>query len=118
MGVHSNVHIPGESWPNWIWYAIEFAIVLAISMLVARAITDSLVETVALSLGHGDALDSFAGLTIYSAKFQSLPDEIESQIVGFLNWIFYGVVAAIFLGWYIGIRSLILKKIILGNKYY
>ncbi len=114
---HDNVHIPSESWPNWIWYAIEFAIVLAISMLVARAITDSLVETVAISLGHGEALDSFAGLTIYSAKFQSLPDEIESQIVGFLNWIFYGIVAAVFLGWYIIIRTLILKKPILETRY-
>jgi len=117
VGVHNNVFIPNESWPNWIWYAIEFAIVLAISMLVARAITDSLVETVAISLGHGEALDSFAGLTIYSTKFQSLPDEIESQIVGFLNWIFYGIVAAIFLGWYIIIRSLILKKPILETRY-
>lgn len=86
-------------------------------MLVARAITDSLVETVAISLGHGEALDSFAGLTIYSAKFQSLPDEIESQIVGFLNWIFYGIVAAVFLGWYIIIRTLILKKPILETRY-
>ena len=117
MGVHDNIHIPRESFPNWIWYGIEFAIVLAVSMLIARAITDSLVETVAFSLGHGDALDSFAGLTISSAKFQSLPDEIEAQIVGFLNWIFYGIVAAIFLGWYIIIRTLILKKPILETRY-
>lgn len=117
MGVHNNVHIPRESWPNWIWYAIEFAIVLAISMLIAREITNSLVETVAISLGHGGELDSFAGLTIYSEKFQSLPDEIEGQIVSFLNWIFYGIVAAIFLGWYIIIRTLILKKPILETRY-
>lgn len=42
MGVHGNVHVPKESWPNWIWYAIEFGIVLAISMLVSREITDSI----------------------------------------------------------------------------
>ena len=35
------VHIPKESWPNWTWYAIEFGIVIAISMLVSREITNS-----------------------------------------------------------------------------
>lgn len=42
MGVHNNVHIPSESWPNWTWYAIEFGIVLAVSMLVSQAVTDSI----------------------------------------------------------------------------
>ncbi len=42
MKAHNNVHIPKESWPNWIWYTIEFGIVLAISMLVSREITDSI----------------------------------------------------------------------------
>ena len=42
MGAHSNVHIPKESWPHWTWYALEFGIVLAISMLVSREITDSI----------------------------------------------------------------------------
>ena len=35
-------HIPKESWPHWTWYAIEFGIVLAISMLVSREITNSI----------------------------------------------------------------------------
>ena len=42
MGSHSNIHIPKESWPHWTWYAIEFGIVLAVSMLVSREITDSI----------------------------------------------------------------------------
>lgn len=42
MGVHNNVHIPSESWPYWTWYAIEFGIVLAVSLLVSREITDSI----------------------------------------------------------------------------
>ena len=42
MGVHNNVHIPKESWPSWIWYAIEFFIVLAISMVIAQQVTDSI----------------------------------------------------------------------------
>jgi len=42
MGAHDNIHIPKESWPHWTWYAIEFGIVLAISMLVSREITNSI----------------------------------------------------------------------------
>lgn len=42
MAVHNNVHIPSESWPGWTWYAIEFGIVMAVSMLLSREITDSI----------------------------------------------------------------------------
>lgn len=42
MGAHPNVHVPKESWPNWTWYALEFGIVLATSMLISREITDSI----------------------------------------------------------------------------
>ena len=42
MGVNPYVHIPKESWPSWTWYAIEFGIVMAISMLVSREITNSI----------------------------------------------------------------------------
>lgn len=83
MGTHNNVHVPKESWPHWIWYAIEFGIVLAISMLVSREITDS----------------------------------IEGLDPSTQNWVFYSIVGGIFLGWYIIIRGLILKKNILENKY-
>ena len=44
MGVHDNVHIPKESWPHWTWYALEFGIVLAISMLVSREVTNSFAD--------------------------------------------------------------------------
>lgn len=42
MVTHNNVHIPKESWPRWTWYAIEFFIVLATSLLVSREITNSI----------------------------------------------------------------------------
>ena len=42
MGIHSNIHIPKESWPSWTWYAIECIIVLAISMITSSKITDSI----------------------------------------------------------------------------
>lgn len=41
MGLPPYAHVPKESWPSWTWYAIEFGIVLAVSMLVSREITDS-----------------------------------------------------------------------------
>ena len=44
MGAHNNVHIPSESWPRWTWFAIEFGIVLAASMLISREITNSIEE--------------------------------------------------------------------------
>jgi len=28
VGAHNNVHVPKESWPAFLWYAIEFFIVL------------------------------------------------------------------------------------------
>ena len=42
MGANPYVHIPKESWPSWTWYAIEFGIVIAISMLVSKEITNSI----------------------------------------------------------------------------
>jgi len=38
---HDNIHIPSESFPHWIWFVIEFAIVLAVSALLSREITGS-----------------------------------------------------------------------------
>lgn len=39
MVAHDNIHIPSESFPHWIWFVIEFAIVLAVSALLSREIT-------------------------------------------------------------------------------
>ena len=41
MGTHNNVHVPSESWPYWTWFAIEFGIVLAVSMLASRELVGS-----------------------------------------------------------------------------
>ena len=41
---HPNVHVPKESWPRWTWFALEFGLVLAVSMLVSREITNSIEE--------------------------------------------------------------------------
>jgi len=39
---HDNIHIPSESFPHWIWFIIEFAIVLAVSALLSREITEAI----------------------------------------------------------------------------
>ena len=39
MVTHDNIHVPSESFPHWIWFVIEFAIVLAVSALLSREIT-------------------------------------------------------------------------------
>jgi len=39
---HDNIHIPSESFPHWIWFVIEFAIVLAVSALLSREITEAI----------------------------------------------------------------------------
>ena len=83
MGVNPYIHIPKESWPNWIWYAIECIAVIAISMLTSSKITNSI---------------------------EGLTPEVQ-------NYVFMGIVGAFFLIWYVGIRSLVLKKKILRNSY-
>ncbi len=42
MGVHDNIHIPKESFPHWIWYAIECVILIVISFAVAVKTADSI----------------------------------------------------------------------------
>ncbi len=113
MGVHNNVHIPRESWPHWTWYAIEFGIVLAVSMLVARELTDLMLGNIAGAMGYGAALESWAGINIHSDEFLALEAAIRSPIASISNWVFYGFVGAVFGGWYIVIRGFILKKRIL-----
>ena len=114
MVAHDNVHIPSESWPNWTWYAIEFGIVFAISLVIGWKVSDQILYNVAAVLGHGDALESWVGISVHSAEFKALDDAIEGKIVSISNWIFYGIVGTIFGAWYLVIRGFILKKKILG----
>lgn len=83
MGVHNNVHIPKESWPYWTWFAIEFGIVLATSMLISREIVNY----------------------------------IENLSPDMQNWVFFSIVGAIFAGWYLVLRKIVIKKKILENPY-
>ncbi len=42
MVTHDNIHIPKESFPHWIWYAIECVILIVISFAVAVKTADSI----------------------------------------------------------------------------
>ncbi len=35
VGTHNNIHVPKESWPYFLWYAIEFFITLAAGLLIS-----------------------------------------------------------------------------------
>lgn len=84
MGVHNNVHIPGESWPHFTWLAIEFFVVLAGAALGSRELTNLIAKDAAPAMQ---------------------------------NWYFFGIIAAIILVWYVGIRHGILRKKILETRY-
>ncbi|MEO2265084.1 MAG: hypothetical protein ABGW49_04265 [Nitrosopumilus sp.] len=82
MGVHPNIHIPKESWPHWIWYAIECVLLIAISLITSSKITNSI---------------------------EGLTPEVQ-------NYMFIGIMGIFFLVWYVGIRRLVLTKV-LRNGY-
>ena len=42
MVAHDNIHIPTESFPHWIWFVIEFAIVLAVSAILSKEATGAI----------------------------------------------------------------------------
>jgi hypothetical protein len=44
MGVHNNVHVPKESFPQFLWYAIEFFIVVGVSIGIAMNSINYFVE--------------------------------------------------------------------------
>ncbi len=114
MGAHNNVHIPGESWPGWTWYAIEFGIVLAVAMVISWKVSDAILPNIAAAVGHGGVLESWENINIHSDEFKALEAAIENRIIFASNWVFYSILGAVFAGWYILIRGFALKKRILN----
>lgn len=106
MVTHDNIHIPSESFPHWIWFVIEFFIVLAVALGISSQITPAFQEMV-----QSPTLicEQKSHITECSLSEETAPDE------GILNWIFWSIVAGIFLAWYIIIRGIILKKSIFEN---
>ncbi len=110
MTAHDNISVPSESWPNWIWYAIEFALVFIASMVIAQQISDAILYNVAAALGYGDALESWQGVTVMTSAFQDIPMDVQGKIAATSNWIFYIIFAGFFGIWYMGLRRIVLKK--------
>jgi hypothetical protein len=83
MGVHNNAHVPKESFPTFLWYAIEFFIVLGVAI----------------------------GISMNSMSY--------FQKIGFTedmtDWIFWGIIGAVFLVYYLIVRNFILKRPILSK---
>ena len=103
-----NAHIPKNSWPSFSWYVIEFAIVFAVANLIAFQIIPAVDEMI----GQQNLLicEQVSWLS------KCAPSEEKMSDIGLLNWVYWSIVGAVFLGWYLLIRGLILKKPIMGNR--
>ena len=104
MPARNNVHVPKESWPKFSWFVIEFAIVMAVAVLIAWQ-TNPLYEDFVVMKGWD--CDQVSQVTDCSgAEEPTINPEA-------LNWIFWGTVGAVFLVWYLLIRGIVLKKYVL-----
>jgi hypothetical protein len=83
MGVHNNAHVPKESFPTFLWYAIEFFIVLGAAI--------------------GISMNSMS-------YFQKIGFTVDMT-----DWIFWGIIGAVFLVYYLIVRNFILKRPILSK---
>ncbi len=83
MGVHNNAHVPKESFPTFLWYAIEFFIVLGAAIGISM-----------LSMSYFQKMRFTEDMT---------------------DWIFWGIIGAVFLVYYLIIRNFILKRPILSK---
>ena len=104
MTSHDNVHIPKESWPRFSWFLIEFALVMAVALVIAWQ-TSPVFEDYVFSFGWD--CEQVSQQTQCSIAEEA---EVSQEM---LNWIFWGIVGAVFLGWYLLIRGIVLKKYVL-----
>ena len=100
--VHSNVHVPKESFPFFLFLVIEFAIVTAVSVGVSSQVTPTFQEIV---VGQGLICTQKSHITNCQ-----MADEISIDEGG-LTWIFWGIVGVFFLVWYLGLRSIVFRKV-------
>ena len=103
-----NAHIPKESWPSFSGYLIEFAIVFAVANLIAFQVIPMVDEMV----GQKNLL--YCEQVSWLSKCALTEEEVSDT--GLLNWIYWSIVGGVFIGWYLLIRGVVLKKPILGNR--
>ena len=104
MPARNNIHVPSESWPFFSWSIIEFAIVIALAIVVSWQVNPFFEDSVVMYGWECEQESQETNCTI--------TDEPEMQQT-MLNWIFWGIVGVIFAGWYLGARRFVLKRTIL-----
>ena len=64
MGAHNNIHVPKESWPYFLWYAIEFFIALGVGLGISLNSMDYFKK-----IGFNDSMTTWAFWGIVGAVF-------------------------------------------------
>jgi hypothetical protein len=64
MGTHNNIHVPKESWPTFMWYAIEFFIALGVGIGISLNSMDYFKK-----IGFNDAMTTWTFWGIIGAVF-------------------------------------------------
>ena len=104
MPARNNVHVPSESWPFFSWFGIEFAVVIAIAVVIAWQTSPFFEDSVVM---YGWECEQESQETNCSvAEEKSVNQEM-------LNWIFWAIVGVVFAGWYLVIRRIVWKRKVL-----
>ena len=104
MPARNNVHVPSESWPFFSWFVIEFAVVIAIAVVIAWQTSPFFEDSVVM---YGWECEQESQETNCSvAEEKSVNQEM-------LNWIFWAIVGVVFAGWYLVIRRIVWKRKVL-----
>ena len=104
MPARNNVHVPSESWPFFSWFVIEFAVVIAIAVVIAWQTSPFFEDSVIM---YGWECEQESQETNCSvAEEKSVNQEM-------LNWIFWAIVGVVFAGWYLVIRRIVWKRKVL-----
>ena len=104
MPARNNVHVPAESWPFFSWFVIEFAVVIAIAVVIAWQTSPYFEDSVMM---YGWECEQESQETNCSvAEEKSVNQET-------LNWIFWSIVGVVFAGWYLVIRRIVWKRKVL-----
>jgi|TARA_B110000014_G_scaffold232850_1_gene195803 hypothetical protein len=106
MPARNNIFVPKESWPKFSWFIIEFAIVMAVAVVIAWQTSPIFEDLVIMNGWDCEQVSHITECSI--AEEATVSQEM-------LNWIFWGTVGAIFLIWYLLIRGIVLKKYVLQN---
>jgi len=104
MPARNNVHVPAESWPFFSWFVIEFAVVIAIAVVIAWQTSPFFEDSVMM---YGWECEQESQETNCSvAEEATVSQEM-------LNWIFWAIVGVVFAGWYLVIRRIVWKRKVL-----